>query len=206
MYEDLNRKELDVLNYIKTELARRGYPPSIREICEAVGFKSTSTAHGYLTKLEEKGYIRRDATTPRAMEILSSDPFSHLSYDKEIVNIPVIGRVTAGTPILAVENIEDVFPIAIDFVDNNNAFILIVKGDSMVDAGILDNDYVIVSQQSTATNGDIVVALIKDVVTIKRFYKEADHIRLQPENRFMEPIILKDVTILGKVIGAYRKF
>lgn len=205
MYEDLNRKELDVLNYIKAELAKRGYPPSIREICDAVGFKSTSTAHSYLSKLEEKGYIRRDATKPRAMEVLSNDPFSHLSYNKEIVNIPVIGRVTAGTPILAVENVEDVFPIAIDFVDNNNAFILIVKGDSMIEAGILDNDYVIVSQQPTATNGDIVVALIEDEVTIKRFYKEADHIRLQPENSLMEPIILKDVTILGKVIGTYRK-
>lgn len=205
MYEDLNRKQLEVLNYIKTEIAKRGYPPSIREICNAIGFKSTSTAHGYLSKLEEKGYIRRDATKPRAMEVLSNDPFSHLSYNKEIVNIPVIGRVTAGTPILAVENIEDVFPIAIDFVNNNNAFILIVKGDSMIEAGILDNDYVIVSQQSTATNGDIVVALIEDEVTIKRFYKEADHIRLQPENSLMEPIILKDVTILGKVIGTYRK-
>ena len=205
MYEDLNKKELDVLNYIKTEIAKRGYPPSIREICDAVGFKSTSTAHGYLSRLEEKGYIRRDATKPRAMEVLSNDPFSHLSYNKEIVNIPVIGRVTAGTPILAVENIEDVFPIAIDFVDNNDAFILIVKGDSMIEAGILDNDYVIVSQQPTATNGDIVVALIEDEVTIKRFYKEADHIRLQPENSLMEPIILKDVTILGKVIGTYRK-
>ncbi len=205
MYEDLNQKQLDVLNYIKTEIAKRGYPPSIREICTAVGFRSTSTVHGYLSKLEEKGYIRRDATKPRAVEVLDNDPFSHLSYNKEIVNIPVVGRVTAGTPILAVENVEDVFPFAIDFVDNNNAFILIVKGESMIDAGILDNDYVIVSQQSTATNGDIVVALIEDEVTIKRFYKEADHIRLQPENRLMEPIILKDVTILGKVIGTYRK-
>lgn len=205
MYEDLNQKQLDVLNYIKTEIAKRGYPPSIREICTAVGFRSTSTVHGYLSKLEEKGYIRRDATKPRAVEVLDNDPFSHLSYNKEIVNIPVVGRVTAGTPILAVENVEDVFPFAIDFVDNNNAFILIVKGESMIDAGILDNDYVIVSQQSTATNGDIVVALIEDEVTIKRFYKEADHIRLQPENSLMEPIILKDVTILGKVIGMYRK-
>ncbi|HZK57556.1 MAG TPA: transcriptional repressor LexA [Clostridia bacterium] len=204
MYEDLNQKQLDVLNYIKTEITKRGYPPSMREICKGVGFKSTSTAHGYLSKLEEKGYIRRDATKPRAIEVLNDDP-GHLSYNKEIVNIPVIGRVTAGTPVLAVENVEDIFPFAVDFVNNSNVFILTVKGDSMIDAGILDNDYVIISQQPTATNGDIVVALIEDEVTIKRFYRESDHIRLQPENKLMEPIILKDVTILGKVIGVYRK-
>ncbi|MFW5648352.1 MAG: transcriptional repressor LexA [Candidatus Alkaliphilus sp. MAG34] len=205
MYEDLNQKQLDVLNYIKTEIAEKGYPPSMREICKGVGFKSTSTAHGYLSKLEEKGYIRRDATKPRAIEVLNSDPSSHLSYNKEIVNIPIIGSVTAGTPVLAVENVEDIFPFAVDFVNNNNVFILTVKGDSMIDAGILDNDYVIISQQPTAANGDIVVALIEDEVTIKRFYRESDHIRLQPENKLMEPIILKDVTILGKVIGVYRK-
>lgn len=205
MYEDLSQKQLDILNYIKMEINRKGYPPSVREICKAVGLKSTSTVHSHLFKLEEKGYIRRDATKPRAIEVLNNDPFSGLAYNKEIVNIPVIGNVTAGTPILAVENVEDVFPFAIDFVTNSNVFILTVKGDSMIDAGILNNDYVIVSQQPSATNGDIVVALIEDEVTIKRFYRESDHIRLQPENSLMEPIILKELAILGKVIGLYRK-
>lgn len=205
MYEDLNEKQLNILNYIKSEITKKGYPPSVREICKAVGLKSTSTVHGYLSKLEEKGYIRKDATKPRAIEVLDNDPFGHFSYNKEIINIPVVGRVTAGTPILAVENVEDVFPFAIDFVNNSNVFILTVKGDSMIDAGILNDDYVIISQQSVATNGDIVVALIEDEVTIKRFYRETDHVRLQPENKLMEPIILKDVTILGKVIGIYRK-
>ncbi len=208
MYEDLNQKQLDILNYIKMEVNKKGYPPSVREICRAVGFKSTSTVHGHLSKLEEKGYIRRDATKPRAIEVLDNDPFGNLSYNKETVNVPVIGRVTAGEPILAVENIEDTFPLPADLTYNGNTFILIVKGESMIDAGILDNDYVIVNQQSVATNGDIVVALINDEATIKRFYKETDHIRLQPENSLMEPIILKDkdVIILGKVIGAFRKY
>ena len=206
MYEDLNQKQLDILNYIKAEINRKGYPPSVREICKAVGLKSTSTVHGHLTKLQEKDYIRRDPTKPRAIEVLSDDPFSDLSYNKEIINIPVIGRVTAGEPILAVENVEDVFPLAVDYISNKDAFMLIVKGDSMIEAGILDNDYVIVSKQPVAANGDIVVALIEDEVTIKRFYRETDHIRLQPENSLMEPIILRDVTILGKVIGTFRKF
>jgi len=205
MYEDLSQKQLEILNYIKAEINQKGYPPSVREICKAVGLKSTSTVHSHLTTLQEKDYIRRDATKPRAIEILSDDPFRHLSYNKEIVNIPVVGRVTAGEPILAVENVEDVFPLSVDFVNNRDVFILIVKGDSMIEAGILNNDYVIVGKQPVAANGDIVVALIEDEVTIKRFYREADHIRLQPENSLMEPIILRDVTILGKVIGTFRK-
>lgn len=206
MYEDLSQKQLDILNYIKVEINKKGYPPSVREICRAVGFKSTSTTHGHLSKLEEKGYIRRDAAKPRAIEILNNDPFSNLSYNKETINVPVIGKVTAGEPMLAVENIEDIFPLSTDLTYNGNTFILIVKGESMVDVGILDNDYVIVNQQSIATNGDIVVALIEDEATIKRFFMENDHIRLQPENSLMEPIILKDVIILGKVIGVFRKY
>ncbi len=206
MYEDLNQKQLDILNYIKMEVNRKGYPPSIREICEAVGFKSTSTVHGYLSKLEEKGYIRRDATKPRTIEILNSDSIGDLSYNKETTNVPVVGRITAGEPILAVENIEDMFPLPTDFTYDSDTFMLVVKGESMIEAGILNNDYVIVNQQSIAANGDIVVALIEDEATIKRFYKETDHIRLQPENSLMEPILLKDVVILGKVIGVFRKY
>lgn len=205
MYEDLNQKQIDILDYIKLEINKKGYPPSVREICSAVGFKSTSTVHGHLSKLEEKGYIRRDATKPRAIEVLDNDPSSSLAYNKEVVNIPLVGSVTAGAPVLAVENIEDILPFPLDFINNSNAFILKVKGDSMIDAGILNGDYIIVSQQSTATNGDIVVALIEDEATVKRFYKEEDHIRLQPENNLMESIIVKDVAIIGKVIGLYRK-
>ncbi len=204
MYEDLSNKQLEILNYMKSEINKKGYPPSVREICKAVGLRSTSTVHGHLSKIEKKGYIRRDPTKPRAIEILNNDPFSDLST-KEIVNVPVIGKVTAGQPILAVENVEDSFPLPIDFTHNENAFILTVKGDSMVEAGILDNDYVIVRQQSSAANGDIVVALIDDEATVKRFFKEDDHIRLQPENSLMEPILVKDVVILGKVTGMFRK-
>lgn len=206
MYEDLNQKQIEILNYMKLEINKKGYPPSVREICEAVNLRSTSTVHGHLSKLEEKGYIRRDPTKPRAIEILSHDPFSDLSYNKEIINVPVVGKVTAGQPILAVENVEDTFPLPIEFVDNNDInFILKVKGESMIEAGILDGDYVVVRQQKSAANGDIVVALIDDEATVKRFYKEKDHIRLQPENSLMEPIIVKDVTIVGKVTGVFRK-
>ncbi len=206
MYEDLSDKQLEILNYMKVEINKKGYPPSVREICEAVGLRSTSTVHGHLSKLEDKGYIRRDPTKPRAIEILNNDPFSDLSYNKEIVNVPIVGKVTAGQPILAVENIEDTFPLPMDFIDHGNTFILNVKGESMIEAGILDNDYVIVRQQSFASNGDIVVALIDEEATIKRFYRESNHIRLQPENSLMEPIILNDVVILGKVTGVFRKF
>ncbi len=206
MFEDLNIKQIEILKYMKSQINEKGYPPSVREICEAVGLRSTSTVHGHLSKLEDKGYIRRDATKPRAIEILSSD-FDNLPHKKEMINIPIIGKVTAGQPILAVENIEDTFPMPLDFIDNANAevFMLTIKGESMIEAGIMDKDYVVVRQQSVARNGDIVVALIGEEATVKRFYKEKDHIRLQPENSTMEPILVKEASILGKVIGVFRK-
>ena len=208
MYEDLNNKQIAILQYMKSQINEKGYPPSVREICEAVGLRSTSTVHGHLSKLENKGYIRRDATKPRAIEILSNgnDNIIDFQQKKEIINIPIVGKVTAGQPILAVENIEDTFPMPIDFLDrgNSDVFMLTIKGDSMVEAGILDKDYVVVRKQTVARNGDIVVALIGEEATVKRFYKEADHFRLQPENSAMEPILVKDVAILGKVGGVFR--
>ncbi|ABR48688.1 SOS-response transcriptional repressor, LexA [Alkaliphilus metalliredigens QYMF] len=205
MYEDLNDNQIKILHYMKSEISQKGYPPSVREICQAVGLKSTSTAHGHLSKLELKGYIRRDATKPRAIEILSQGDEQSPYIHKEIINVPIVGKVTAGQPILAVENIEDTFPLPIDFVDSESTFILTVKGDSMIDDGIHENDYVVVRQQSDARNGDIVVALIDDSATVKRFYREKDHIRLQPSNTSMSPILVDDVTILGKVTGVFRK-
>ncbi|SCZ01024.1 transcriptional repressor LexA [Alkaliphilus peptidifermentans] len=207
MYEDLSSKQVEILKYMKSQINQKGYPPSVREICEAVALRSTSTVHGHLSKLETKGYIRRDATKPRAIEILTDDHNEDYSYHKEMVNIPIIGKVTAGEPILAVENIEDSFPMPLDFVghENHKLFMLTIRGDSMIEAGIMDNDYVIVRQQPVATNGDIVVALMEDGATVKRFYREKDYIRLQPENSSMEPIIVKDVSILGKVVGVFRK-
>ncbi|SHI94294.1 SOS-response transcriptional repressor, LexA [Lutispora thermophila DSM 19022] len=201
--DGLSKKQIEVLEFIKKELATKGYPPSVREICEAVNLKSTSTVHGHLERLEKKGFIRRDATKPRAIEVLDGN--NHLFPRKEMVELPVVGKVTAGQPILAQENIEDIFPVPIDFVGNDVSFMLMVKGDSMINAGILDGDYVIVMKQSYANNGDIVVALIEDEATIKRFYKEKDHFRLQPENPFYDPIITKDLSIIGKVIGVLRK-
>lgn len=205
MYEDLSSKQLKILEFIKKELQSKGYPPAVREICAAVGLKSTSTVHGHLERLEKKGYIRRDPTKPRAIEILDRDNNVFSFSRKEVVNVPIVGKVTAGEPILAVENIEDTFPLPISFVENNSVFMLKVKGESMIEAGILDGDFILIKQQNTATNGDIVVALLEDEATVKRFYKEKDFIRLQPENQFMDPIIVKDVSILGKVIGVYRK-
>lgn len=194
-------KQDEILAFIKKEIHEKGYPPSVREICSAVGLKSTSTVHGHLERLEKRGLIRRDPTKPRAIEILDD-----YGPAKEMVNIPIVGKVTAGQPILAVENIEDVFPIPMDFVGSNNeTFILKVQGQSMIDAGILDGDFLIVEQKSTAENGDIVVALIDDGATVKTFYKEDGYIRLQPQNPTMSPIIVKDVMILGKVIGLFRK-
>lgn len=206
MFEDLNTKQIEILQYMKSQINEKGYPPSVREICEAVGLRSTSTVHGHLSKLEDKGYIRRDATKPRAIEILLNDTVDY-QLKKEIINIPIIGKVTAGQPILAVENVEDTFPMPMDFIDSGNStvFMLTIKGDSMIEAGIMDQDYVVVRQQSIARNGDIVVALIGEEATVKRFYREADHIRLQPENSSMEPIIVKEASILGKVIGVFRK-
>ncbi len=206
MYKDLNEKELEILNFLKIQINKKGYPPSVREICQAVGFKSTSTTHGYLSKLEKKDYIRRDSSKPRAIEILNNNSFDDFSYNKKTVNVPILGKVTAGKPILAVENIEDTFPLPVELTYKGNTFMLTVQGESMIDAGILDNDHVIVNQQSVAENGDIVVALIEDEATIKRFFKESDHIRLQPENTLMDPIIVKEVIILGKVIGVFRQY
>ncbi len=198
----ISEKQQEILDFIKEELYSKGYPPAVREICEAVNLKSTSTVHGHLERLEKKGYIRRDPTKPRAIEVLDNSP---LSIAREMVEVPILGKVTAGQPILAVENIEDTFPLPVDFVSGENPFILTVRGDSMIEAGILDGDYVVVRQQPVASNGDIVVALINDEATVKTFYKEKGHIRLQPENQFLEPIIVDDVVILGKVTGVFRK-
>ena len=201
MYEDLSQKQIEILEFIKMEIQKKGYPPAVREICSGVGLKSTSTVHSHLEKLEHKGYIRKDPTKPRAIEVL--DRFD--MPNKNVVNVPIIGKVTAGQPILAVENIEDTFPVPKDLVDENNVFMLRIQGESMIDAGIYDGDFVLIKQQSDAINGEIVVALLGDSATVKRFFKEKDYIRLQPENQSMSPIITKDVKILGKVIGLFRK-
>lgn len=204
MYEDLTQKQIEILLYIKSEVQRQGYPPSVRDICKGVNLKSTSTVHSHLEKLEAKGYIRKDPTKPRAIEILDrNDDF--LLASKKTVDVPILGKVTAGAPILAVENIEDTFPIPVELVKDHDVFMLKIQGESMIDAGILDGDLVLVKEQKNANNGDIVVALLNDEATVKRFYKEKDRIRLQPENQYMEPIYAIDVTILGKVIGLFRK-
>ncbi|OLO17870.1 repressor LexA, partial [Bacillus licheniformis] len=197
--------QLDILRFIKEEVKRKGYPPSVREIGEAVGLASSSTVHGHLARLETKGLIRRDPTKPRAIEILDTEEEIHIPKN-QVVNVPVIGKVTAGTPITAVENIEEYFPLPERLAPpDEHVFMLEIMGESMIDAGILDQDYVIVKQQNTANNGDIVVAMTEDdEATVKRFFKEETHIRLQPENPTMEPIILQNVTILGKVIGVFR--
>ncbi len=199
----LNKRQLQILDFIKKEIRSKGYPPSVREIGEAVGLNSSSTVHGHLSQLESKGFLRRNPAKPRAIEVLQDDQFNH---NKEIVSVPIIGKVTAGLPILATENIEDTFPLPLDYLPSRNQdlFILTVQGDSMVDAGILDGDLVIVAKQNVAKNGEIVVALIEDEATVKTFYKEQGYYRLQPENKFLEPIIVKELTILGKVVGLYR--
>ncbi|WLD95391.1 transcriptional repressor LexA [Alkalihalobacillus sp. AL-G] len=200
----LSRRQQDILNYIKHEVKRKGYPPSVREIGEAVGLASSSTVHGHLSRLEKKGLIRRDPTKPRAIEVISDDMEANIPRGNS-VNIPVIGKVTAGQPITAIENVEEYFPLPERLVGDENVFALVVQGDSMIEAGIYDGDMVVVRQQPTATNGDIVVAMTEeDEATVKRFFKEKDYIRLQPENSSLEPIILNNVTILGKVIGVYR--
>jgi len=201
----LSKRQLDILRFIKEEVKRKGYPPSVREIGEAVGLASSSTVHGHLARLETKGLIRRDPTKPRAIEILDTEEEIHIPKN-QVVNVPVIGKVTAGTPITAVENIEEYFPLPDRLAPpDEHVFMLEIMGESMIDAGILDRDYVIVKQQNTANNGDIVVAMTEDdEATVKRFFKEETHIRLQPENPTMEPIILQNVTILGKVIGVFR--
>lgn len=200
----ISKKQEEILEYIKSQILSRGFPPSVREICEAVHLKSTSSVHSHLEMLEKNGYIRRDPTKPRAIEILD-DEFGLTR--REMVNIPMIGTVAAGQPILAEENIEGYFPVPVEFVPNGQTFMLRVKGDSMINAGILSGDQVLVRQTDTAINGDIVVAMIDDGATVKTFYKEKDHIRLQPENDSMDPIIVgNEVQILGKVFGVFRLF
>ncbi len=202
-YGKITAKQKEILEYIKYEIMNKGYPPAVREICEAVHLKSTSSVHAHLESLEKNGYIRRDPTKPRAIEIM--DENFNLTR-REIVNVPVIGSVAAGQPILAVENIESYFPIPAEMMPNQETFVLKVKGESMVDAGIFDGDRVLVQKQPTAENGEIVVALIDNSATVKTFYKEADHIRLQPENDAYDPIIVSDCVILGKVFGVFRFF
>ena len=194
-------KQREILEYIKETILSKGYPPAVREICEAVHLKSTSSVHSHLETLEKNGYIRRDPTKPRTIEILDDD---FALTRREMVQVPVIGTVAAGMPILAEENIEDYMPIPAEMLPNKEVFMLKVKGESMIEAGIYNNDKVIVVKQQTAENGDKVVALVDDSATVKTFYKEDGHIRLQPENSSMNPIIVDDVQILGKVIGLFR--
>lgn len=201
MAGELSEKQKQILEYIKSETLLKGYPPSVREICQAVRLKSTSSVHAHLSTLEEKGYIRRDPTKPRAIEIID-DEFAMTR--REMTNVPIVGTITAGEPILAQENIQDYFPIPVEYLPNAVVFMLKVRGESMINAGIYSGDTVIVEQRSTAKNGDIVVALIDDSATVKTFYKENGHYRLQPENDTMDPIICDHVEILGKVIGLVR--
>ena len=197
----ISPKQQEILDYIKSQILERGFPPAVRDICDAVHLKSTSSVHSHLETLEKNGYIRRDPTKPRAIEILD-DSFNFTR--REMVNVPMIGRVAAGEPILAEQNIENYFPIPMEFMPNNQTFMLKVKGESMINAGIFEGDLVLVEQCQTARNGEMVVALIEDGATVKTFYKEKDAIRLQPENDSMDPIIVTDVKILGKVIGVFR--
>ncbi|MGN8885770.1 transcriptional repressor LexA [Blautia sp. HCP28S3_G10] len=201
-YGRISKKQQEILDYIKNEILNRGFPPAVREICEAVNLKSTSSVHSHLEALEKNGYIRRDATKPRAIEIID-DNFNLTR--REMVNVPLVGTVAAGQPILAVENIEAYFPVPAEYMPNEQSFMLKVKGESMINAGIFDGDQVLVKQQSSASNGDIVVALIEDAATVKTFYRENGYIRLQPENDSMDPILVEgDVQILGKVFGVFR--
>ena len=214
---ELGKREKDILNFIEKQIKEQGYPPSVREIGKSVGLSSTATVHGYLTKLEEKGYIKKENQKGRTLRLLkgtknesknqidSNGNSKNIYTNKELVDVPVIGKITAGAPILAVENISDTFPIPIDFVGNSECFMLTVSGESMIEAGILDGDYILVKKQNVARNGEIVVALIEDEATVKTFYKEKDYIRLQPENSAMDPIIVKNCEILGKVAGVFRK-
>lgn len=209
---ELGKREKAILKYIEKEIKENGYPPSVREIGKAVGLSSTATVHGYLAKLEQKGYIKKESQKGRTLRLLKNDePYEQMKMSKdfysgkEMVNVPIVGKITAGAPILAVENVTDTFPIPIDFVGNSESFMLVVRGESMIEAGILNGDYILVKKQNTANNGEIVVALIDDEATVKTFYKEKNHIRLQPENSTMEPIIVPDCKILGKVGGVFRK-
>jgi len=197
----ISKKQMEILEYIKSELLRIGYPPAVREICEAVNLRSTSSVHAHLESLEKNGYIRRDPTKPRAIEIID-DTFNLTR--REMVNVPMVGQVAAGEPILAEQNITNYFPIPMEFMPNNDTFMLTVRGESMVNVGIYDGDYVLVEKRQTASNGEIVVALVDDSATVKTFYKEEGFYRLQPENDNMDPIIVMNCEILGKVIGVFR--
>ena len=202
-YGKISDKQKEILEYMKHEILNKGYPPTVRDICEAVHLKSTSSVHAHLETLEKNGYIKRDPTKPRAIEIID-DNFNLTR--REVVNVPIVGRVAAGEPILAVENVDAYFPVPAEYMPNTQAFMLKVKGESMINAGIFDGDSILVEQQSTAKNGDMVVALVDDSATVKTFYKEDGHIRLQPENDNMDPIIVPDCQILGKVFGVFRFF
>ena len=200
-YGKISAKQQEILEYIKDEILHKGYPPAVREICQAVNLKSTSSVHSHLETLEKNGYIRRDPTKPRAIEIMD-DTFN--LNRREMVNVPILGNVAAGEPLFAEENIVDYFPIPAEMVPNSEVFMLHVRGESMINVGILDGDNVLVQQQSTAKDGEMVVALVEDSATVKTFYKEDGYIRLQPENDTMEPIIVPDCQILGKVFGIFR--
>lgn len=217
----LKDREQKILDFMKEEIKSKGYPPTVREICSALNIKSTSTAHKDIANLVKKGYIKKDPSKPRALMIVDMEPeiphdFSNNEYSMhdgvsrtDVVDIPVVGRIAAGTPILAEQNVEDSFPVPSRFLGSNPNFMLTVRGESMIEAGIMDGDYILVEQQNTARNGDIVVAMVdgfESEATVKTFYKESDHIRLQPENSSMSPILVKDVKILGKVKGVFRYF
>ena len=209
---ELSNKQLMILEFIKEQLLAKGYPPSVREICQAVGLKSTSTVHSHLNKLEKLGYIRRDPTKPRAIEILDGGNVfanNNNTVMQEMINLPLVGQVTAGEPILAQQNIQEYIPLPAQLIKGTDTFLLKEKGESMINAGILDNDYVVVDKGATASNSQIVVALVnKESATVKRFFKEGNNVRLQPENDFMDPIILneRDVEIVGTVTGVFRVF
>ena len=214
----LNKRERDILKFIQKEIEARGFAPSVREICKAVGLNSTATVQGYLKVLEENGFVKKESQKGRTLRLIKNykgetvisdqlgiSPTKEYYTNKEMVKVPLIGKITAGQPILAVENITDTFPIPLDFVGNSESFMLTVRGESMIEAGILDGDYILVKRTNTAENGEIVVALIDDEATVKTFYKEKGYIRLQPENSTMDPIIVPDCKILGKVSGVFRK-
>ena len=212
---ELNNREKSILKYIEKQIDANGYPPSVREIGKAVGLKSTATVHSYLERLEDEGFIKRKDKMGRTLQLIKGGKPYKPGYNqneaktvfagKEMVDVPVVGKITAGAPILAVENITDTFPIPLQFIGNSDCFMLTVRGESMIEAGILDGDYILVKKQNTAENGQIVVALIEDEATVKTFYKEDNYIRLQPENSAMDPIIVQDCRILGKVAGVFRK-
>ena len=214
----LKEREQKILDYMREEIRKKGYPPTVREICSALHIKSTSTAHKDISNLVKAGYIKKDPSKPRALMLVEADTSDQTTYETgnddgvshtEVIDIPVVGRIAAGTPILAEQNIEDSFPVPARFVGNNPNFMLTVRGESMIEAGIMDGDYILVEQQNTARNGDIVVAMVdgfESEATVKTFYREGDHIRLQPENSTMSPIIVNDVKILGKVRGVFRYF